>query len=457
MKLNVILAVDEKYGYSLNNKIPWNEPDDMKWFKQKTLKSILIMGKTTWESIPNKNKFVNDRICFILTRSHIQQYDTFSFGNFYYMNSYDDIINTCCRNFDNCSIFAIGGKYIFSRSFDDIHLNHIYVTRIHGDYNCDRRIQELHDILSYRCKLECKTEYTRLCIEEYKVILEENVYLDLLKNIINSGISREDRTGIGTISKFGTHLSFSLENNQLPLITTKKTFWKGILHELLWFLSGDTNANNLKSKGIHIWDGNSSREFLDKKGFCMREIGDLGPVYGFQWRHWGSYYEDMNCDYTDLGIDQVKRIIQLIKQDPNSRRIILTAWNVSDLQKMCLPPCHMMCQFYVECDKLSCQMYQRSADMFLGVPFNIASYATLTHIIAHLTGMKAHKLHITFGDSHVYKTHIEAVNTQLIRHPKQFPKLKINDNANDIDKLKYEDFELINYQYDHIISAPMAV
>ena len=460
MNLNLIVAVDEKMGYALNDKIPWNIPEDLKLFRELTKRSILIMGRKTWETIPKKDTFIKEMICFILTKNVREEIQSkvFEYSNYYYINSYERVKYICETFFKNECIFLIGGKSIYEKGLDDIDLQTIYITRIPNDYKCDQKLVELQNIIDYRCEIimKFKLDDTIFC-EKYKVKTEETKYLELMKNILNTGIERNDRTNTGTLSKFGTHLSFSLLDDQLPLLTTKRTFFKGILHELLWFLKGDTNAKNLQKEGIHIWDGNSSREFLDKKGFYTRETGDLGPVYGFQWRHWGSHYTNMNDCYEDLGIDQITRIIEMIKKDPNSRRIILNAWNVTDLNKMCLPPCHVMCQFYVEENKLSCQMYQRSADMFLGVPFNIASYAILTHMIAHVTGLKPSKLHITFGDTHIYKTHIHAVNEQLKNNPKQFPKLKINPDKKDINNFIFEDFKLYNYQCCKIISAKMAI
>lgn len=469
MNLNIILAVDDKYGYSLNDKIPWNYREDLKHFRQKTLNTILIMGKKTWDSIPNKDKFVERRLCFVLSRSFPDSalgYDDWhDFGNYYFLNSYELALDICKGKFEYDDIFVIGGKELYMKALQDVNLQNLFVTRVKGDYKCDKTIPELHDIIQQRCKMINRSIQLYdgspvLIFEDYEVVSEEGKYLTLMKDILNTGINKTDRTCTGTISKFDVHLSFSLKNNTLPLLTTKRTYWKGILHELLWFLNGQTNANLLKEKGVHIWDGNSSREFLDKCNFKDRDVGDLGPVYGFQWRHWGAEYTNMYENYTNKGIDQIKNIIKTIKNDPDNRRIILNAWNVNDIDKMCLPPCHMMCQFYVNTDtkELSCKMYQRSADMFLGVPFNIASYATLTHIIAKLTNLNASMLHITIGDAHIYNTHIEAVNIQLERMPKPFPVLKIvNRDDLNIDNLTYDDFEVLNYNCESSIKGAMAV
>jgi dihydrofolate reductase/thymidylate synthase len=289
--------------------------------------------------------------------------------------------------------------------------------------------------------------------------VEEMQYLDLCREILETGVQRGDRTGTGTLSKFGTQMRFSLRDGALPLLTTKRTFWRGVAEELLWFVSGNTNANALAEKDIHIWDGNGSREFLDQRGLGHREVGDLGPVYGYQWRHFGAKYVDMHTDYTGLGVDQLADCIDKIKNHPEDRRIIMSAWNPADLAEMALPPCHMFCQFYVDTEKneLSCQMYQRSADMGLGVPFNIASYALLTHMMAQATGRKPGDFIHTIGDAHVYLNHVDALQEQLTREPRAFPKLKMNPAKTDIDSFLFEDFEVVGYKPHKSIKMTMAV
>ena len=287
--------------------------------------------------------------------------------------------------------------------------------------------------------------------------MHEHAYLDLVRNVINNGNKRNDRTGTGTLSLFGQTMRFSLTNNTIPLLTTKRVFWKGIAEELLWFIKGSTDAKILKEKNIHIWNGNGSREFLDQHGFTSREEGDLGPVYGFQWRHYGARYVDCNADYEGQGIDQLHQCIELIKNNPESRRIIMTAWNPIDIPNMVLPPCHMFCQFYVSDGKLSCSLYQRSADIGLGVPFNIASYSLLTHLIAHVCGLEAGEFVHMIGDAHVYLNHVDALNEQLSRTPMQFPTLKINTDKKDIDDFVFKDFEIIGYDPHSSIKMQMAV
>lgn len=227
------------------------------------------------------------------------------------------------------------------------------------------------------------------------------------------GKERIDRTNVGTLSIFGAQMRFDLRNDAFPLLTTKRVFWRGVVEELLWFIKGSTNAKELQEKNVHIWDANSSREFLDQCGFMDRKEGDLGPVYGFQWRHFGADYKSCDESYVGQGVDQLNEVIKRIRTNPTDRRIIMSAWNVADLPKMVLPPCHCFVQFYVADDELSCQLYQRSADMGLGVPFNIASYSLLTYMIAHVTGLKPGDFIHTLGDAHVYKNHIEPLKEQV--------------------------------------------
>lgn len=290
-----------------------------------------------------------------------------------------------------------------------------------------------------------------------EINVQEMQYLETIRRIIDTGYKREDRTGVGTLSIFGTQMRYSLRDNIIPLLTTKRVFFRGVAEELLWFIRGSTNAKDLQAKNIHIWDGNSTREFLDASGFIDRQEGDLGPVYGFQWRHFGAKYKTCYDDYTGEGIDQLSEVINRIKNNPNDRRIIMSAWNPIDIPQMALPPCHCLAQFFVANGELSCQLYQRSADMGLGVPFNIASYALLTHMIAHVTGLKAGELVHTTGDTHVYLNHVEPLEEQLRRVPKPFPRLHFKRNVQTIDEFQFEDFEIRGYDPYPTIKMEMAV
>lgn len=261
-------------------------------------------------------------------------------------------------------------------------------------------------------------------------------YKDLLSHILEHGVTKEDRTGTGTISVFGYQMRFNLQEG-FPLITTKKLHLKSIIHELLWFLNGDTNVKYLQDNGVRIWN-----EWAD-------ENGNLGHIYGYQWRSWP--------DYNGGHIDQITQAVEAIKNNPDSRRIIVSAWNVGDIDNMNLPPCHAFFQFYVADGKLSCQLYQRSADSFLGVPFNIASYALLTMMMAQVTGLKPGDFVHTLGDTHIYSNHIEQVKIQLERSPFPLPQMLINPNVKSIFDFKYEDFKLENYNAHPHIKGKVAI
>ena len=261
-------------------------------------------------------------------------------------------------------------------------------------------------------------------------------YLDLIRHVIDHGVRKEDRTGTGTLSVFGHQMRFDL-NAGFPLVTTKRLHLKSIIHELLWFLAGDTNIRYLNDHGVTIWD-----EWADADG-------ELGPVYGYQWRSWPAP--------DGRRIDQIARVIEQIRDNPDSRRLIVSAWNVADVDRMALPPCHMLFQFYVAGGRLSCQLYQRSADVFLGVPFNIASYALLTLMVAQVTGLEAGEFVHTLGDAHLYLNHLEQAQLQLSRRPYPPPRMRLNPERSSIFEFRFEDFELLDYQFHPHIKACVAV
>ena len=294
---------------------------------------------------------------------------------------------------------------------------------------------------------------------------EEADYQKLLQKIISDGSKRTDRTGIGTIGIFGTQLRFSLENNKVPMLTTKKMFLKGVVEELLFFLRGDTDTKKLEAKGVNIWKGNTTREFLDKVGLKHLPEGHMGKGYGFQWRKFGAHddvvdYESGAYEFVQQGVDQLSKVIHTLKTNPNDRRIIISAWNPAQLDRMALPPCHILVQFYVDNGKLSAQFYMRSIDTFLGLPFNILSYAILTRIIAQTVGMEAKELIFVGGDTHIYQNHVDQVMTQIMREPFTFPTLTINkklETVADIEALEFSDFIIEGYQSHPAIKAEMAI
>lgn len=479
----VVAASTPNFGIGRNGDLPWKLAEDMAFFKSTTTKARLnksnavIMGRKTWESIPKKFRPLSDRINVIISRNTNLRSEQVIPDEVLIVNSLTSALETLSHSTYEeklDEVFVIGGGSIYKEAMNSNLCKKIYLTEV--DLNLDDFDTFFPTISAGKFLLSARTETlsSRDCtyrFTEYTAVpegpipqslssvpnQEELQYLRIVKEIIDQGMLRGDRTGTGTLSKFGVQMRFSLRDNVFPLLTTKKVFWRGVAEELLWFVKGDTNANNLRDKGIHIWDGNASREFLDGRGLQHREEGDLGPVYGFQWRHFGAKYEDMHTNYTGKGVDQLLDCIKKIKETPEDRRIVMTAWNPADLSLMALPPCHMFCQFYVANGELSCQMYQRSADMGLGVPFNIASYSLLTVLMAQVCGLKAGDFVHSIGDAHVYVNHVDALKSQLDRAPRAFPKLYLNTEVNDIDKFQYSDLKIEGYNPDSAIKMKMAV
>ncbi|KAJ6409777.1 hypothetical protein OIU84_009298 [Salix udensis] len=466
----VVVAATKDMGIGKDGKQPWELPSDVKFFKDVTLttsdpgkKNAIIMGRKTWESIPLEHRPFPGRLNVVLTRSG--SFDIATAENVVICGSMGSALELLAASPYFLSIekvFVIGGGQILRESLNALGCDAIHITEIETDFDCDTFIPAIDtSVFQPWCssfpKMEndiryCFTTYVRvrssaieLCSQDNGVSSdgnsenskfevkkfsflpktvferhEEYLYLKLVQDIITDGNLKDDRAGTGTSSKFGCQMRFNLRKT-FPLLTTKRVFWQGVVEELLWFISGSTNAKVLQEKGIHIWDGNASRDYLDSVGLRDREEGDLGPIYGFQWRHFGARYTDMHADYTGQGFDQLLDVIDKIRDNPNDRRIVLSAWNPSDLKLMALPPCHIFVQFYVANGELSCQMYQRSADMGLGVPFNIASYALLTRIIAHVCDLVPGDFIHVIGDAHVYHTHIRPLKEQLHKLPKPFP------------------------------------
>ena len=495
-------ATASDFGIGAAGKLPWSLREDMAFFKkmtsstsnhsdgspaaddgeEKKLKSevmnAVIMGRKTWESIPSKYRPLPGRLNVVLSKNtNVRQELAIpdeviiaeSLENALIQLAEPDMV----QNIED--VFVIGGGSVYTEAIKSIFCKKIYLTSIENNFEGIDTFfpvipANMYQLAYYSEAKEEKgtvyrfTRYERLSqtflcgvTEASETNAEEQQYLDALKDIMENGVIRGDRTGTGTISKFGVQMRYSLRNNTFPLLTTKRVFWRGVAEELLWFVKGCTNANELKEKDIHIWDGNGSREFLDSRGLQHREEGDLGPVYGFQWRHFGAEYTDMHADYTGKGVDQLKACVETIIRNPEDRRIIFSAWNPADLDKMALPPCHMFCQFYVANGELSLQMYQRSADMGLGVPFNIASYSLLLVMMAQVCGLQPGEFVHTIGDAHIYLNHLDALKEQVKRRPRAFPKIEINSEINDIDAFKFSDFKIVGYSPDKTIKMKMAV
>lgn len=470
MEFSIIAAFVEdskgNLGIGYKNKLPWKIPEEMAYFKKITTQehaygnNCVIMGRKTWESLPLKYRPLPNRTNIIVSTTMVS-----SDPNIFVAPNLDHALQLA----SSTNIFVIGGEKLFAEAIMHPMCKTLYLTEIELNSRsdvpeCDVFFPPIPCYFKESDLTERKTDSYNLKFKTYKNLSnfnsDEKVYLNLLKDILYYGEEKIDRTKIGTLSIFGSQLTFSLMNDVIPLITTKKVFWKGIVEELLFFLRGDHDNRKLQSKGVHIWDGNTSAEYFRKNGINLEEH-DLGLGYGVQWRAAGAKLEYLETDYCGKGIDQVQEVIHLLKTEPNSRRILIQAWNVFSLSDMALCPCHVMYQFNVSHGKyLNCMMTQRSADTFLGLPFNIASTALLTKILASVTNYTAGKIIINIGDAHIYKNHISQVQTQISRTPILFPKLKINktlNNITDIETLSFEDFELQNYHSWPGIKADMAV
>ena len=485
MKFCVIAACEKEGGIGKQGSIPWRSSIDLNYFRNITsgtdeLKNILVMGRCTFESVGSKN-LGHNRLTVVLSHDVHDVHDCID-DVVYYKGSlnpvyFKDFLIQAFPSVSIGTVFYCGGQTIYEQSLIYASLfDAFFITKIDISINdCDRyfdlRMLENTCCLTKSSFFEgteepngtfMKYEPSSMCAIKSSSSSSSNThemnYLILCKKILLEGETRDDRTGVGTISLFGQRLEFSLRDGIIPCLTSKKLALKAVIKELLWFISGSTNSKELENEGVKIWTGNTSREFLDKRGLTDLEEGDIGAGYGFQWRHFGAGYKGMQECYDDKGVDQVREIIDLIKNDPFSRRIILTAWNPAALSRMALPPCHMMAQFYVSRDGLlECQMYQRSCDVFLGVPFNIMSYSLLTHMIAHVCGIKASKLTMCFGDTHIYKNHLEQVLTQMKNVPKDFPTVSLSSNVTNIFDFTLDDIHIENYESHPYIRAPMAV
>lgn len=290
-----------------------------------------------------------------------------------------------------------------------------------------------------------------------KPLHDENQYLKLVSDVLREGVMENGRNG-NVLTIFGSAMHFSLKDNTIPLLTTKKLAWKTCLRELLWFIRGQTSNELLKKQNVHIWDGNASRDFLDGRGLNNLKENDLGPVYGHQWRHFNAKYTDCNTDYTGQGIDQLDYIIKSLKdpKERTSRRLVMSAWNPCQLNEMALPPCHVLCQFNVtNGNKLSCSLYQRSCDLGLGAGFNISSYSFLTHLIAHHCNLEVLDFYYYLGNCHIYEQHIEPLREQILREPYKFPKILIKNKYEHIISYNVDDFEILDYDFHPVIKMEM--
>lgn len=497
MKINLIVAVDSKGGISKNGEIPWDIKEDMNFFQDVTKrnytqngtaqKNVLIMGKNTWKKLPETARGLKDRITIIVSSTMYEKElytDNTTKSEVYLSQSLTSAIEMCQGWSNHCGkVFICGGGGIYKEAVKNLVMNEVYLTRIDKDYNCDNIIEGLDDtnLSFYTFDLySSKTfqvtdrnngEQVRVTFKKFykeKPVNknpEEQQYLDLLENILNIGHFRQTRNA-KTWSTFGKHLEFDLSKG-FPILTTKKVFLRGVFEELIFFLKGDTNSKHLSEKGVKIWEGNTSREFLDSMGLNHYQDGDMGPMYGYQLKHFNAPYFGYDKDYTGQGVDQVEYCLYLLKTDPYSRRILMTTYNPAQAKEGVLFPCHgITIMFHVdEAFRLSCMMLQRSSDTFLGLNFNLTSYSLLIHLFCEVlnndssyTGPKFSpgRLIMNLGDTHIYEDHKEQCIRQILREPYEFPQLIFKRKVTDLTDFKFEDLELVNYNCYPNIPAKMS-
>lgn len=449
---SVIVATDTAFGIGKNNDLPgWNSKDDARWFREKTIgrgNNAVIMGKTTYLSLPEQFRPLPNRHNIVISTT-LEKHEHTNVAIFNTL--LDALINlgTYPGKFEE--VFVIGGEQLYTACLEFMYLcRRVYMTKFKLVYDCDRffpfeAIQKLMDKGDVTVESEFKTrDFTRTTYA-VNVVHPEQSYLNLLREVRDKGDRRPDRTGVGTKSLFGKQLTFDI-SERLPLFTTKQVSFHNILTELLWIVGGKTNSKFLEEKGNPIWRANTSKKFLEEQKLPYLE-GDAGPIYGFQLRHWGAEYVNCNKDYTGQGIDQLDRAVKILRQDPFSRRIICSAWNVSDLDKMCLNPCHVMFQFYVDSTRthLDCMVTMRGSDLCIGLPYNVCSYAILTYMVAHVTQLKPRNLVFSIGDAHLYSNHLDNLAKQIQRCPRPFPTLRI---VNSSQIFELSDFQESNFELD---------
>ncbi|CAH6418354.1 Bifunctional dihydrofolate reductase/thymidylate synthase [uncultured virus] len=495
-RFNIIVAIDGKYGIGKNGSIPWKNAKDMANFRKLTMESriedersnyeielssiqsgfeksnffdsavnpakqdlvagncqnVVIMGRKTWESLPSSSRPLRNRKNIVISSRVIDEVTTVA-----------SLRSALQMSKPGGEVFIIGGQQLYEEAIRKYPYlcDRIYVSHVSGSYDCD--VFFPYDEVLQLNHNKITEVFDDLTIETFTIseVHQEYQYLNLLAKILKEGDTRGDRTGVGTKSMFGQRMEFDLRKG-FPLLTTKRTWFQGIKKELLFFISGKTDSKILESQGVNIWKDNTTSDFLSKRGLKWRE-GDMGQLYGHQWRHAGATYVGCDTDYSGQGTDQLAEVINSIRTDPFGRRHIISAWDAAHIKDMVLPPCHCMVQFYVGTDEacnpayLDCTLYQRSADMFLGVPFNIASYALLMSLIGHITGLIPRRFIHNLGDAHIYLSHIDQVTEQLSRTPLPLPTISFSEVKSTIDDFELNDIILDHYQSWDPIKAQMAV
>ena len=471
----IIVCVDSNNGIGKSNSLPWTIKEDMLFFKKKTLeienkkkKNCVIMGRKTYQSIPKRFRPLKNRINIVLSKSNVIEDEENE--NFKIFKELDDVLKFIKKNKKKIETsYIIGGSSIYKLFIEKDLVNDYYINSVNKDYDCDVFFPEVN-LNNYKLKttksiiINSKTSDTlankRVDILTFKHYIfnnsYENNYLDLMKNILENGIDKIDRTGVGIKTIFANCLKYDIRDNKLPLLTTKNVPVRLIIEELLWMLRGSTNAKELQDKKVRIWDGNSTREFLDNRGLNHLPEGDIGAGYGHQLRFFNAEYKTCNTDYTGKGFDQLNYVIDLLKNNPTSRRILFCYWNPSQLKNAALPPCHLLYQFFVNTNnnEISCCLYQRSSDYFLANNYNAISAIILTHILGNICGYKPAEFTHFIADTHIYKNHFEQCKEQLTRTPTIFPKIYV-DKKDKIGDYTIKDINIVNYFPQSVIRGKM--
>jgi dihydrofolate reductase/thymidylate synthase len=482
--VSLIFAVDDALRLGVDGGLPWTLgalPEDLCRFKNLTLHHTVVMGRRTYASLPEKSRPLPDRRNVVITRdpsAHSEEANRYGSDRLVFITE-DEADGFLSGSGD---YFVIGGARVFSRFIHKA--SRAYVTQVHMRRNNNTTNTAVHttyfpveskfgesfrlvesacsplmvsndpSVVSYRF-----LQYDREDTPRHE---ERTEYMALLERLLSSE-SRPDRTGVGTLSAFGQHIRFNLTGNIVPVMTTKRMAWKTIVKELLWFLRGRPDVTALEEDGVRVWSANSSRSFLDSRGLQRYREGDVGPMYPFVFRHFGARYEGCDANYEGKGLDQLERLVRGIREDPYSRRHLLTTFDPSSIDACALPPCHgIAIQFYVhggDTRGLSCHVYCRSSDVFLGLPFNITSYAVFVHIIAKRCDLQPCELVMSLGDVHLYKTHVAQTREQLTRPPLPFPALRVADKVKNApwERIEADDFEMVGYMHHPTIRADMAV
>ena len=478
MHFKLIVACDTKNGIGKDNDIPWKLSKELKYFKQITnhsnyplLKNVVIMGRKTWESIPTKHKPLHNRINIVLTSNADNFTNT---TDLFYSNSITDCIELIktIENVNMDNIFVIGGETIYKTFIENYVIQKIYLTEVYQNFDCDTFFPTILD----KFKLGKVSKFieengiyyrnivyyneTNFMYDTFWKNNEEQQYLDCMNRILKTGCEKLDRTNVGIFSTFGEMFKYDLSDT-FPALTTRRQFLRGIFEELKFYISGKTDNKILNDNNVNIWNGNTTREFLDSRGLTHYPEGDMGETYGFNFRHYGAEYKTCKKDYSGQGFDQIEYILKLIKTDPTSRRIIIDIWNGSTINKSALPPCLCKYQFNVNIEKntLDLMIYLRSSDFFLANNWNVCTGAFFVHMICNLKDIDLTPgiLTVVTGDTHIYKNHLEQATLNLERIPRPFPKLVIKKKKEKLEDFNFEDMEILGYKPYKSISANMAV